>query len=167
MEHLTWKDAQRIVLAADQMLDQEGLEIIKWRGEQAYYEEVLRRAKDDTILKWTKESHNSSRDKMILQAVRTSVAKLWGIPYADLMDGTRKREKVEMRYLVFTVTRFFSLSPDGEYAKLFPSFNRVSINHHALQKAQELMDIDYEYKVKYQQLQDAVGKELKRLGVIW
>ena len=148
-----------MVLIVDEMLSKENLEIIKWKGEKAYYEEVLRRYESQT--EPHKREECSRRDERILRAIRASVAELFGVPYASLMDGTRKREKVEMRYLVFLVAREFSNSTDADFVKLFPAYDRVTINYHSLRKAKELMEIDPRYAERYARLKESVNRMLK------
>ena len=42
-EELTWKDIRRIVISADDLCDEWGTEKMHEEGQQAYYEEILRR----------------------------------------------------------------------------------------------------------------------------
>lgn len=72
------------------------------------------------------------------------------------MTRGRQRPYVEKRYIVFYTARQMSKATDANFAGLFPTFDRVTVNYHALRTASDLIHNNRDFRKEYKRFSDRV-----------
>lgn len=105
---------------------------------------------------WSITSEKPSLDRTIISCIQRACLEVWDIPYEELMTSGRQRPYVEKRYIVFYTARQMSKSKDADFAGLFPSFDRVTVNYHALITASDLIHNNRAFRNEYNIFSDRV-----------
>jgi hypothetical protein len=104
-----------------------------------------------------------SRDRFILSCLQRTCLEVWDIAFEDLMMRGRQRPIVEKRYIVFYTARQMSKSTDADFAGLFPSFDRVTVNYHALRTASDLIHNNRAFRNEYKRFSDMANELFKEI----
>lgn len=89
-----------------------------------------------------------TRDDLMMIRLNQACMEVWQMPITEVLKRTRKREYVEMRYIVFSVAREISRATPSRFAHLFP-YDRNTINRYAIQVVTDWMQTDPDFRLKY------------------
>lgn len=120
------------------------------------------------LLFWMKKNYGllpeePSRDRLILASIQVSCLEVWDTPFEAIMSKVRKREYVDRRYTIMSVARELSESNPNDFARLFPAFDRCTINHHAIPTAKVYMESDPTFRKQYKLFEDTTIRHFKEL----
>jgi len=118
------------------------------------------------LLFWMKKNYGvlpeePSRDRLIKAGLQLACLEVWDMPYEEVMKRCQKREYVDKRYTVMSVARELSDSKPSDFARLFPDFNRCTVNHHAIETAGIYCETDPEFRKQYKAFRKATINHLE------
>lgn len=120
------------------------------------------------LLFWMKKNYGllpeePSRDRLILASIQVSCLEVWDTPFEEIMSKTRKREVVDRRYTIMSVARELSESTPNDFARLFPAFDRCTINNHAVQAARVYRESDPAFRKQYDLFSETTIRHFKEI----
>ena len=123
------------------------------------------------LLFWMKKNYGvlpeePSRDRLLLSCIQIACLEVWDMPYEEIMSRTRKREYVDRRYIIMSIARDISCSTPADFARLFPEYDRCTINNHAIQVAEVYRDTDQEFRKQYDAFYNTTIKHLKEIHLL-
>lgn len=119
------------------------------------------------MLEWMKSNFGiagieTSRDRKIVAALQLAVLDTFGINYEEIMCKSRKRPLADKRAMIYKIAEELSDSSKSKLATLFPK-NRSTSLYNGVMVAENLMDIDRDFRENYERLRESTIKYFKEL----
>jgi chromosomal replication initiation ATPase DnaA len=119
------------------------------------------------MLEWMKNNFGiagieTSRDRKIIAALQLAVLDTFGVNYEEIMCGSRKRPLADKRAMIYKIAEELSNSSKSKLATLFPK-NRSTSLYNGVMVADNLIEIDRDFRENYERLRESTIKYFKEL----